>query len=51
MFIYTERQVFIDVELALKRRILHKWSVLKTSTDKELLEKFLNEIIVSLTFK
>lgn len=52
-FLYTStgRQVCIDVELALKKRITHKWTILKTLKDKQQLEKLLNEITVSFIFK
>lgn len=42
-----ENHVCTVVGMALKRRMTHKWSILKTSSNKQLLEKFLNEIIVS----
>lgn len=46
----TEKRVCIEVELALQQRMSHKWSILKNSKDKQQLEKFLNEIIVSFAF-
>lgn len=44
---HTEKRVCIEVEVALHQRMMHKWSILKTSTDKQLIGKFLNEITVS----
>lgn len=51
MFIVSTHRVgeklCVDVELAIKNRMMHKWSILKTSTDKQSLEKFLSELTVS----
>ncbi|XP_060879178.1 uncharacterized protein LOC132951383 [Metopolophium dirhodum] len=33
-----------DLELAIKNRMIRKWSILKTSTDKQSLESFLSEL-------
>ncbi|XP_025206299.1 uncharacterized protein LOC112602445 [Melanaphis sacchari] len=37
-------KICVDVELAIKNRMMHKWSILKTSTDQKSLEKFLSEL-------
>ncbi|XP_026807729.1 uncharacterized protein LOC113550217 [Rhopalosiphum maidis] len=37
-------RICVDVELAIKNRMIRKWSTLKTSTDKQSLEKFLSEL-------
>lgn len=41
-------QICKDVDSAINKRMVRKWSVLKTSTDKQLLEQFLTELTVSL---
>lgn len=41
----------MDVELALKQHREYKWSILKTSNNKQKLKQFLDEIIVSFSNK
>lgn len=52
MYTYiAEKQVCREVESAFAARTEYKWNLLKTSADKQLLDNFLKEILVSVRFK
>lgn len=47
----TGAQLCSDLEKLLENRLMHKWSILKTSNDNKLLEQFLREIKVIFLIK